>query len=101
MDLRHEIKHGKPMPDIFLAAANRFETPPISVDVLVFEDFPNGVKGALSAGMHVVWVPDPREPPGICLEQVSPIDISRVTRLNSLCNFKPEQFGLPAFEIAF
>ncbi|KAK4470765.1 hypothetical protein MN116_006288 [Schistosoma mekongi] len=96
----HTIKHGKPMPDIFLAAANRFETPPISPDnVLVFEDSPNGVKGALSAGMHVVWVPDPREPPGICLEQVSPIDISRVTRLNSLCDFKPEQFGLPAFEI--
>ncbi|CAH8556779.1 unnamed protein product [Heterobilharzia americana] len=95
----YTIKSGKPKPDIFLAAANRFQTPPAHLDeVLVFEDSPNGVEAALSAGMHVVWIPDPREPPGISLKSISPSDVSRVTRLNSLCEFKPEQFGLPAFE---
>ncbi|CAH8521810.1 unnamed protein product [Schistosoma turkestanicum] len=93
------IKHGKPEPDIFLAAADRFRIPPASSDnVLVFEDSPNGVEAALSAGMHVVWIPDPREPPGNFLNSTSPIDISRVTRLKCLADFKPEQFGLPGFE---
>ncbi|CAH8581038.1 unnamed protein product [Schistosoma margrebowiei] len=93
------VKHGKPMPDIFLTTANRFKIPPDSSDnVLVFEDSPNGVEAALSAGMHVVWIPDPREPPGNFPKSTSSTDISRVTRLNCLSDFKPEQFGLPRFE---
>nr|CAH8856792.1 unnamed protein product [Trichobilharzia regenti] len=92
------IKNGKPKPDIFLAAASRFKNPPQCLDeVLVFEDSPNGVEAALSAGMHVVWIPDPREPPGVCIDSLTSSDISRVTRLTSLCDFKPEQFGLPGF----
>ncbi|XP_054930955.1 pseudouridine-5'-phosphatase-like [Dermacentor andersoni] len=83
------VKHGKPHPDIFLVAASKFlETPP-SEKVLVFEDSPMGVTAALSAGMQVVMVPDPR------------ID-EEIRRRATLCivsltEFKPEVFGLPSF----
>lgn len=92
------IKHGKPMPDIFYAAANRFTRQPSSMDnVLVFEDAPAGVKGALAAGMYVVWVPDPREPVDAFLGSITESEATRVTKLNSLLDFKPEYFNLPPF----
>ncbi|XP_065304291.1 pseudouridine-5'-phosphatase-like [Dermacentor albipictus] len=83
------VKRGKPHPEIFLVAASKFvETPP-SEKVLVFEDSPMGVTAALSAGMQVVMVPDPR------------ID-EEIRRRATLCivsltEFKPELFGLPSF----
>ncbi|KAL6956417.1 glutathione synthase, partial [Sarracenia purpurea var. burkii] len=47
-----EVKRGKPSPDIFLAAAKRFEGGPIDPqNILVFEDAPAGVCAAKSAGI--------------------------------------------------
>lgn len=86
-----EVKRGKPHPDVFVAAANRFKPPPKDMQsVLVFEDAVNGVKAALAAGMQVVLVPDKR------------LDLSTITPkptliLESLLQFKPELFGLPPF----
>ncbi|XP_047254208.1 (DL)-glycerol-3-phosphatase 2 isoform X2 [Capsicum annuum] len=47
-----EVKQGKPSPDIFLAAANRFEGGPVDPQrILVFEDAPSGVLAAKNAGI--------------------------------------------------
>ncbi|KAH8391537.1 hypothetical protein KR200_007160 [Drosophila serrata] len=84
-----EVANGKPAPDIFLVAASRFSKPAVAGDCLVFEDSPNGVTAANSAGMQVVMVPDPRLSEERC---------SHATQvLRSLADFKPEQFGLPPF----
>jgi len=68
----------------------------LPTQVLVFEDAPNGVEGALAAGMQVVWVPDPR-----CVEALSRTPSSAPPQptltVSSLLDFDPQLFGLPAF----
>lgn len=85
-----EVKVGKPAPDIFLIAAKRFRDQPHPNQCLVFEDSPNGVQAAISAGMQSVMVPD---------KIVEPEKRKGATVvLESLNDFKPEMFGLPAFK---
>ncbi|AQK41145.1 (DL)-glycerol-3-phosphatase 1, mitochondrial [Zea mays] len=85
-----EVKAGKPSPDIFLAAMRRFEGGVEPSKCLVFEDAPSGVAAAKNAGMSVVMVPDPR------------LDVSYHKGadqvLSSLLDFKPAEWGLPAFK---
>lgn len=84
-----DVKNGKPAPDIFLIAAQRFPDKPDMDKCLVLEDAPNGVLAAYNAGMQVVMVPDRR---------VSDEDRKFATLvLDSLLDFKPEEFGLPPF----
>jgi pseudouridine-5'-monophosphatase len=82
-----QVKRGKPAPDIFLAAAERLGADPAGC--LVFEDAPSGTQAALAAGMSVVAVPAPE------------MDRSRYEGchdvLDSLSDFDPEGWGLPAF----
>merc|ERR1712012_1537177 len=81
-----EVGRGKPEPDIFLVAAQRFPDPPSPENCLVFEDSVSGVQGALEAGMQVVMIPEHQVHPGA------------TEVLDSLEQFDPVKYGLPAFE---
>ncbi|MEM6336085.1 MAG: HAD family phosphatase, partial [Bacteroidota bacterium] len=47
-----DVAHGKPAPDVFLLAAERFDVDPATC--LVIEDSPNGVMAARAAGMMCI-----------------------------------------------
>jgi HAD superfamily hydrolase (TIGR01509 family) len=51
-----QVAHGKPAPDVFLAAARALNIEP--ADCLVLEDAPAGVQAAKAAGMTCIAVPD-------------------------------------------
>ena len=50
----HQVKHGKPHPEIFLTAAQKLGIHP--KDCLAFEDSRSGVTAAKAAGMQVIGV---------------------------------------------
>ncbi|XP_039141535.1 (DL)-glycerol-3-phosphatase 2-like [Dioscorea cayenensis subsp. rotundata] len=84
-----DVKKGKPSPDVFLAAARRFEGTVDPRNVLVFEDAPSGVAAAKNAGMSVVMVPDSR------LDASHHKEADQV--LSSLLDFSPIEWDLPPF----
>lgn len=113
------IGRGKPYPDIFLNAVKhglgwqfsdegraileKIRDPGAEFDgklggvegeILVFEDALPGVQAGLSAGMKVVWVPDPSL--RAVADQGPPIGAHQ--ELSSLEDFRPEMWGLPPFE---
>jgi HAD superfamily hydrolase (TIGR01509 family) len=53
-----DVEHGKPHPEIYLSAAERFSLAP--KDLLVLEDSANGCAAAVAAGAFVVATPSGR-----------------------------------------
>ncbi|GMR56170.1 hypothetical protein PMAYCL1PPCAC_26365 [Pristionchus mayeri] len=89
------VKNGKPAPDGYIETIKRFPSPPSSArHVLVLEDAPNGVKSGLAAGCQVVQVPTGPEQ---CFRMGAEID-AKITVLNTLLDFDPTVFGLPAYD---
>jgi pseudouridine-5'-monophosphatase len=88
-----EVRLTKPEPDVFLACAEKFPKPPLSMSqCLVFEDGENGVRAAIAAGMKVVLVPS------LPLSTYDPLVIKHATLIvDSLLKFDPVLFGLPPF----
>jgi HAD superfamily hydrolase (TIGR01509 family) len=56
-----EVAHGKPSPDVYLAAARKLEVDPVRAAAV--EDSTNGLRAAAAAGMLVVAVPNREFPP--------------------------------------
>ena len=65
-----QVAHGKPAPDVFLAAARALSVEP--EDCLVLEDAPAGVQAAKAAGMTCIAVPD---------HGVAQLDLSQADRV--------------------
>ncbi|CAH2988367.1 unnamed protein product [Chilo suppressalis] len=85
-----DVDRGKPHPDIYLVAADRFPEKPKPIQCLVFEDSACGVAAANAAGMQVIMVPNPR------LDRELTRHATLVLR--SLQDFQPQLFGLPRFD---
>lgn len=90
-----EVTNGKPAPDCFKAAAKKLGLEP--TECLAIEDAPMGVESAVAAGMRVAVVPSLRD------HQAYPTPLPEApvgccSVLPSLLDFKPEQYGLPAFQ---
>jgi len=84
-----EVKGGKPAPDVFLVTAKRLSADP--AQCLVLEDAANGAAAAAAAGMQCVLVPERGE-------WAEPEETLAATQLlATLEDFRPEDFGLPAF----
>lgn len=56
----NDVKNGKPAPDIFKSAAEAINVSPNQC--LALEDSEIGVRSAVSAGTHVIMIPDLIEP---------------------------------------
>lgn len=54
------VETGKPAPDIYLKAAELLELSPESC--AAFEDSPNGIRSAYSAGCQAIMIPDLTQP---------------------------------------
>lgn len=84
-----QVAKSKPDPEIFRVAAGLFDTAADAANVLVFEDAPNGVEAGVAAGMQVCHVPD--------ANLAKDLRGDAHCELASLADFRPEEWGLPAF----
>lgn len=75
-----EVAHGKPAPDVYLAAARRLSADP--AECLVVEDSLNGVRAARAAGMTVVLVPNASVPPAPGTDALADLVLERLTDLD-------------------
>lgn len=75
-----EVAHGKPAPDVYLAAADRLGVEPATC--VVVEDSYNGVAAARAAGMTTVLVPNASVPPAPGTAELADVVLSRLDSLD-------------------
>jgi HAD superfamily hydrolase (TIGR01509 family) len=73
------VEHGKPAPDVYLAAAEALGVAPERC--LVVEDSFNGVRAARAAGMTVVLVPNRSIPPAPGTAELADVVLERLADL--------------------
>lgn len=79
------VTTGKPAPDIYLAAAAELAHSPS--ECAAFEDSPNGIKSAFSAGCQTVMIPDMTPPD----EEIFPLLSGIYDSLDSAIKFFEER----------
>ncbi|CAD5218897.1 unnamed protein product [Bursaphelenchus okinawaensis] len=91
------VKRGKPNPDPYLVCAKDMGVSDVS-KCIVFEDSVNGCKSALSAGMHCIMIPQDEFLCDASKAEIEGLRPKLDNILKSMADFKPEEFGLPAFD---
>lgn len=76
-----EVPHGKPAPDVYLAAAERLSVPPTACAAV--EDSSNGLRSAAAAGLAVIAVPRPEYPPAAEALDQARLVLDSLTELTS------------------
>lgn len=76
-----EVPHGKPAPDVYLAAAERLGVPPTACAAV--EDSANGLRSAAAAGLAVIAVPRPEYPPAAEALDQARLVLDSLTELTS------------------
>ena len=76
-----EVPHGKPAPDVYLAAAERLGVPPTACAAV--EDSANGLRSAAAAGLAVIAVPRPEYPPAADALDQARLVLDSLTELTS------------------
>ncbi|CAO1371294.1 unnamed protein product [Diamesa hyperborea] len=78
----NDVTKGKPSPDIYLLAMQKFPDRPKAGSCLVFEDSPTGMKAALAAEMQCVFINAQNND-------------AATLNIKTLNEFQPELFGMP------
>lgn len=65
------VTNGKPEPDIYLTASAQLGLSPNQC--VAYEDSPNGIKSAFSAGCHAIMIPDMTPPDDEVIPMISAI----------------------------
>lgn len=65
------VKNGKPDPDIYITACGELGLP--TGECVAFEDSPNGIKSAYSAGCRVIMIPDLTQPDDEIMPYISAV----------------------------
>lgn len=65
------VTNGKPEPDIYVTACKQMQLEP--VQCTAYEDSPNGIKSAYSAGCHAIMIPDMTPPDDEILPMISAV----------------------------
>lgn len=76
-----EVEHGKPAPDVYIAAARQLGVAPD--DCAAVEDSTNGIKAAVAAGMRTIAVPNRELPPADDVLKMAAVVVSSLAEVTA------------------
>lgn len=88
-----EVAHGKPAPDVYLAAARALGVDPRRTAAV--EDSTNGLRSAAAAGMLVVAVPNRQYPPDADALALAALVVQSLDELTPEAIVSAESFARP------